>query len=434
MDEEIRKNVLLVSYDFPPVGGGGIQRNVKYLKYLSRKNWITSVLTVKERDYYVFDYTLLDEIKETKIFRANSIDPLSISYKLKNILKNKKGKTTQESGKIDESAWYVSVYRFIKNWFLIPDSYGGWVPFAYKKGKDILKKEKINVILITFPCPSNALVGYLLHRKSKVPFVIDFRDAWLDDPYAEFTWWLHRKVHTYLENKVVSAASRVIVYGEPLKIILESKYPQLKGKISIITNGYDPEDFEAIQPIKKQDKKVRIVYSGSVYVDRRETFKCFVTAVSMLSEYHKNKVEVIFVGDILKWAYEFVEQNKVENIIKFTGYKTHSESLNYLASADAALLFLKKGDFVAYTGKIFEYIGIGLPVMACVESEGACAKLLESINHNQGVVEPDDIAGMKTKLEEIIDNGLPLVDNEKAKVYSRRFHAEILNRVLNEIT
>jgi glycosyltransferase involved in cell wall biosynthesis len=431
-----RKNVLLISYDFPPIGGGGIQRNVKYLKYLSRLNWDTNVLTVKERDFYVFDYSLLNEIKDTTIHRSSSVDPLSVSFKLKKIFRRKargEGNNKPNGSSINESAWYVSLYRFLRDWIIFPDSYGGWIPFAYNKGKEIISNKKPDVIFITFPYPSNALVGYLLHLKFDIPYVIDFRDAWLDDPYVKFTWWFHRKLHTYLEKKLLTSANRVIVYGQPLQDIFEEKYPNLKGKISIITNGFDPEDFENLNPVKKENNKIRIVYSGAVYVDRREVFVNFVKAVEKLSLGDRSKIEIIFVGDKLPWANDLVKDCKLEETITFTGYLNHLDALNYLSSADIALMFLKIGDVVAYTGKIFEYLGLGLPVMACVEKSGACSQLLASINHDQGVVSPSDSDAIAAKLKEIAGKGLPKLDTEKAKIFSRKYHTSILNEILREI-
>lgn len=436
MHNSERKTFLMVSYDFPPIGGGGIQRNVKFLKYLSQLSWDTNVLTVKERDFYVFDYTLLKEIRNTNVYKSGSLDPVSITFKIKTLLKKFKSKdlkkTTQIS-KVNEGAWYVSLYRFLRDWFFFPDGYGGWIPLAYSKGKKIIREKKPDVLFATFPFPSNAFIVYYLHRKFKIPFVIDFRDGWLDDPYTDFPSKLHRICHGYFEKKIVTAATKVIVYGEPLKISLEERYPVLKNKIEIITNGFDPEDFIDIKPVAKNENKIRIVYSGAVYVDRRETYINFIKALTQLDSSVKSSIEIIFVGDKLKWATDLVDEYNLNDIVTFTGYLTHGEALNYLASADVALMFLKIGDKVALTGKIFEYLGLGLPVMACVEPDGACANLLEKINHNHGVVSPSNIEEIKNKLEEIAKSSLPKLNREDAKIFSRKYHTEQLDKILRTI-
>ncbi|MDR6404754.1 MULTISPECIES: glycosyltransferase [Chryseobacterium] len=426
------KRVLLISYDFPPIGGGGVQRNVKYMKYLSRLGWDTNVLTIKERDFYVYDYSLLDEIKQTTIHKADSLDPISIVYKIKKIFKKEKPDDGKEAPGVDESAWYVSVYRFIRDWFMFPDGFGGWIPLAYKKGLEVISNNKPDILLATFPHPTNAILTYFLHKKSKIPYVIDFRDAWLDDPYVSFPSFVHRKIHGFWERKIILGAGRVIVYGTPLKDILEKKYPKLKGNIDVITNGFDPEDFDKVIPVHKNNK-IRIVYSGAVYVDRRETYVNFIEAFSQLPQEIINQFEIVFVGDKLKWATKLIQEKNLTEHISFTGYLQHSEALNYLASADIALMFLKAGDKVALTGKIFEYLGLGVPVFACVEEDGACADMLKSINHDQYVVSPTNIYKMKEIFLNLIHREFKKVDYESVKIYSRKYHAACLNDVLESV-
>lgn len=424
----------MVTYDFPPIGGGGIQRNVKFLKYLNRIGWETNVLTVKERDFYVFDYTQLNEIKETTIYKSNSWDPVSLSYKVKNIF-NKKNTLSSHQSEIKEGAWYVTIYRFIRNWFLLPDGYGGWIPFAYRKGKEVIKRNRPNILFCTFPIPSNAFVTYKLSKRFNIPFVLDFRDGWIDDPYTTFPSKLHLKFHKYYEKKIILSARQVIVYGEPLKIILENRYPILKNKIEVITNGFDPEDFKELTPVvrDKKNKKIRLVYSGSVYIDRRDTFAYFIEAVSLLSVETIQNLEIIFVGDKLKWATDLVESKNLNEIITFTGYLNHKDALNYLASADASLMFLKPGDVVALSGKIFEYIAIGNPIIACVEPNGACSKLLESINHSEGVCSPDKPYKIAEKLTILANGKMSKLNIDDKKKFSRKHHSDQLNGILNKL-
>lgn len=435
-----KPTILLTTYDFPPIGGGGIQRNLKFLKYLDEFGWSTNVLTVKEREYYVYDYTLLKEIPHTKIHRADSLDPASLLTKFKNLknqVKNSKNNNAslnkdQKSG-INESAWYVDLYRVLRDWTMIPDGYGAWMPFAYAKGKEVIKKTKPDVLFATFPFPTNAFITYYLSKKFKIPYVIDFRDPWLDDMYVSFPSFFHKKFHAHYEKKITEHAASVIVYGEPLKISLEKKYPKLKGKVHVINNGYDPADFSDLVPIEKNFNKKRIVYSGAVYVDRRDTYKVFLESISKLSAEERSKLEVIFVGDNLNWALELVDEFKLNDVISFTGYLNHSEALNYLASADCALMFLKKGDRYALTGKIFEYIGLGLPVMACVEPDGECAKLLRELDHNQGVATTDESEIMKDVLQKVINGEMPKLPLERSKIFSRKYHTEVLNEILRKI-
>jgi glycosyltransferase involved in cell wall biosynthesis len=428
----------LVSYDFPPIGGGGVQRNVKFLKYLDRLGWDTHVLTVKERDFYVFDHTLLDEIPNATIHKSASLDPVSLSYSIKKaLLRFKKKKTTDgdshQPARVNESAWYVNVYRFIRDWFLLPDGFGLWIPLAFRQGKKILREVKPQILYATFPHPTNALLTYRLHKSSGIPFVIDFRDGWIDDPYVDFPSAFHRWYHRRCERMVLKSAGAVVVYGDPLKISLQERYPFLSQRIHVITNGFDPEDFDNLEPVIPSKGKKRLVYSGAVYVDRRETFQTFIKALAELTADEKELLEVYFIGDQLKWAVDMVNEFKLDDVIKFSGYLSHKAALNYLSGADAALMFLKAGDVVALTGKIFEYLGLRLPVIACVEPHGACAKLLSSIQHDQGVCPPDDKEKILGVIRSFLNDELQKLSLTGMQVFSRKYHASQLNEILKTV-
>lgn len=434
----MNKRLLLVSYDFPPTGGGGVQRNVKFLKYLSRLGWDTSVLTVRERPFFVYDESLLKEVEGSTIFRSMSLDPVSVGFKVKKVLAKVKSLfgsgSVETAAKLSEGAWYVGAYRKIRDWTLLPDGACGWIPFANRLGYKIARSEKPDILLGTFPGPSNAFVTYNIAKKFKIPYVLDFRDAWLDDPYTTFPSAFHRYYHAHYEKKIVLGAAKVIVYGDPLKEILELKYPVLKGKVEVITNGFDPEDLDGLVPVQRNESKVRLVYSGAVYIDRRETFVTFIGAVCTLPKHILEKLEVIFVGDKLAWTEELVASSGLKDVVRFTGYLPHKEALNYLSSADAALMFLKKGDTVALTGKIFEYIGLGLPIIACVEPLGACATLLSSINHAQGVCSPSSTQEIASRIIALVNGELPALSRDGVNVFSRKYHTERLSQLMSEIT
>lgn len=425
----------MITVGFPPRGGGGVQRNVKFLKYLTRKGWKTNVLTIKDSNFFVKDVTLLDEIPDTKIYRSDSLDPITVMHKVKCFFgrRNKSNKREIKQGEgLKDDAWYVKLYRKLREIVLFPDAYGGWIPFAYRLGKKVIIKENPDVLFASFPGPSNAIITYKLSQKFNLPYIIDFRDAWLDDPYVNFPTDFHRRFHAHYEKKIVLGAKKVVVYGKPLKDILEEKYPELVGRVHIITNGFDPEDIEGVNPKAKMDK-VRIVYSGAVSFDRKENFHVFIEALKELDSDALESIEVFFVGKKYDWAFKLVLQENLNETVHFTGYLPHQEALDYLASADAALMFLAAGDVVALTGKVFEYVGLGLPIIACVEKEGACAKMLRSIGHAQGVCNPASSTEIASRLKELVTNGFPKLSGENIEIFSRKKQADLMNDILLEV-
>ena len=431
---EIR--MLMVTYGFPPRGGGGVQRNVKFLKYLSRMGVRTSVLTVSQSDFYVYDTTLLDEIKDTTtIYRAESLDPSSILAKLRRLPGRTKAGTSTGTGDsgIREGAWYIGIYRKFRNIVLLPDAFAGWIPFAYRLGRKINEEERPNVIFGSFPGPSNAFVTYKIAKKYDIPYILDFRDGWTDDPYVHYPTSLHKKYHAYYERKIVLGAKKVIVNTAALRDRFEGRYPSLTGKIETMTNGFDPEDLENLSPVPNESGKVRIVYSGAVYVDRRESFIAFLQGVALLKDEIKQRIEIVFVGQKHDWAQSLIDEQGLDKLISFTGYLAHKQALSYLASADASLLFLAKGDKVAIPGKMYEYLGLGLPVIAAVEKEGTCSLLLESIHHAQGVCDPATPSEIGEKLTLAAERKLPRIDKAAASTFSRKLHSERLKNILEEL-
>jgi glycosyltransferase involved in cell wall biosynthesis len=260
--------------------------------------------------------------------------------------------------------------------------------------------------------------------------VIDFRDGWLDDPYTKYPTWLHVKGHQYLEKKILERATTIIVYGQVLQDRFEARYPGISKKIQIIPNGFDPEDFLALNPIEKNKNKVRFVYSGNLYGNRKQNFEVFLKALNLLPKDVAEKIEVIVVGPAFDGIKEIIDAESLSEKIKITGYLPHLEALNYLTSADVGIVFLPPNELTGVTGKVFEYIGLGHTVLACVEKEGACSNLLKSIDSDLGVCQPDNpkhIADTILKLNEL---NWPRIKAESAMQFSRKYHTSLLAKIL----
>ena len=146
---------------------------------------------------------------------------------------------------------------------LFPDTCFAWIPFAFLKGYSLIKKHKIDAIVASVWPYSSAVVSYLLSKATGIPFILDFRDGWTDDPYLVRPTLLHKIAHRFLEKLVVSRANVVSVYGDYLRDRFAVRFPDVR--LEVLTNGYDPEDFVGIKPALKNEGLRRIVYSGSVY-------------------------------------------------------------------------------------------------------------------------------------------------------------------------
>jgi hypothetical protein len=172
------KKVLMVAYHYPPIGGGGVFRTLKFTKYLPQFGFRPYVLTVKNSMYTSKDLTLVKEIPpEVRILKTFSFEHrLLRASRLLNI----------DPG-----------------WFFVPDVNVGWLPFSVRAGTKIIKQENIDVIYATAPIWTSLLIGCFLKKKTKKPLVVDFRDPWTINAHVEPPTRFHAKIENFLERKVL---------------------------------------------------------------------------------------------------------------------------------------------------------------------------------------------------------------------------------------
>jgi glycosyltransferase involved in cell wall biosynthesis len=352
------KKVLLTAYHFPPLGGGGVFRVLKFAKYLPEFGYQPHVLTVKNPMYRTRDPTLVREIpSDAKVYRTFSFEhrilraPRLLNINLK--------------------------------WFYMPDQNIGWLPFAVSAGAKIIKKEKIDVIYATAPSWTSLLIGFFLKRKTKKPLVIDFRDPWTDNPFITYPTKFHKWFENKIEKIMVAHADYVTVAFDSIKNTLVKKYPFTKSKIETITNGFDPEDFKNLK-IYEKTGKFTITHVGSIY--GLLTAEPLLVALKELVEEKKEireKVEAVFVGRYGKETWLLVRKLGLQENVRFVDYVPHREGLEFMVNSQALLLLLTVEDSRGkgiLPGKIFEYIASRKPIIAIAPEDGRAAKIIKSVN------------------------------------------------------
>ncbi|MBI4811407.1 MAG: glycosyltransferase, partial [Ignavibacteriales bacterium] len=223
------RNVLVIAYYFPPLGLSGVQRTLKFVKYLPQFGWQPTVLTVTPTGYYAQDYTLLDELhpQHIAIERVGSLDP--------NRLFRHKGVVRMPSER------WRKIFTFISDTFFIPDNKIGWKRKALKKAEGLFRKKNFDVIFATAPPFTDFLIGKELHKKFNKPLVIDYRDPWHEYPYKYYPTPLHKLWNYKLEKKVLKASSRILVTSRKTKELILKRFKFLHyNDITILPHGYDP--------------------------------------------------------------------------------------------------------------------------------------------------------------------------------------------------
>ncbi|MCH7761824.1 glycosyltransferase family 4 protein [candidate division TA06 bacterium] len=420
------RKVLVIAYYFPPMGMGGVQRTLKFCKYLPTFGWKPIVLTIEETGYFAHDPSLLEEVKgKAKIYRT--VDPLSHLARTPN-------------HETRNSRFGRSTSRLLSSWFLFPDSKIGWLPFAFLKGLKIIQKEGIDLLFASAPPYTALLTGWLLKRRTGLPLILDFRDPWTESFFLHPPTPFHRRLHEELERSVLQVADQIISVNDPLGELLDKKLTSKgKGKVTVIPHGYDSEDFKKIQhPASSiQHSAFSIVHVGTLNKWARPD--PLLQAVKGLLEEKKLKrsdLEVHFVGFASNRDLKISQEIGLEDIVKFTPYLPHTKSLRTLLDADLLWLTIRgesdRGGQLRSTGKLYEYLGSRRPIIASVPLKGAAAKTIRETGAGV-VVDPDDIEGLKKFLYDYYlkkKNGdLRETPVEKVEIYERKKLTEKLSQV-----
>ena len=351
-DDGFRK-VLIIAYYFPPMGLSGVQRTVKFAKFLPKYGWKPTVLTVEPTGYYAFDETLLKEAEEAgvKIVRTRS-------YDVNRILK-KQGVIKMPS------EWMRKALQFIGDLFFIPDTKIGWKSIAVRTASELIKQERFDLLFATAPPQTDFLIGAALKRKFEIPLVLDYRDAWLEYPFKYFPTPLHRWWHAHLEKRVLKAADRVIVTHRRVKEGILRRHKAVDyNEVIIISQGFDAEDFPPMNADKHaKPVKMKIAHSGTFYADRNPVIMLHAIAnVLKANPKIRGRIEVQFVGNVREEDKHLVKKLDLQNSVHFLGYLSHRECIKHIAESDV-LWFVIDNDYQT-PGKLYEYFGSRKPLIA----------------------------------------------------------------------
>jgi glycosyltransferase involved in cell wall biosynthesis len=367
------KKVLWISYLFPPLNCG-VGRQVKIAKYLPTYGWLPVVLSVKRsklRPFY--DASVVKDIPpNVEVHRTWSLESkLLMSY-------------------------LPAALHINPKWLHIPDQFIGWFPFALRKGLHIIRNQKVDVIFSTSLPNTCHLVGYALKLRTGLPWVADFRDLWTQSTYVSFPR-LVLGVENKMEAAVMRAADRITTINDPIRQDIQRKYSkQPAEKFITIPHGFDPEDFVDSNSTKKAScNRFTLTYTGSLYGRRKiDTFAYAIKELIDEDSSINEKLNIRFVGNVLP-ARTLCKQLGLDRVMIFSDMVTHQEARDYLSASDVLLFVLGTGDLdeKASTGKLFEYLAIGKPVLA-LGPEGVASNIIREANIGI-VVNPENKEAIK---------------------------------------
>lgn len=353
------KKALIISYYWPPAGGPGVQRWLKFVKYL-RDFDIEPVLYIPDNPQYpMTDFSFVKEVpNDITIYKQPIFEP----YRFASLFSSKSTKRIS-SGVIQSKNQSLTekLLLWIRGNFFIPDSRKYWVRPSVEFLHDILKKEAIDTIITTGPPHSVHLIGHFLKQHNKIQWIADFRDPWTSIGYhkkLKLTSWAKNR-HKELEGLVLKTADKLLVTSETTK----KEFRRMTNKpIKVITNGYDTEKPVAVD----LDEKFTISHIGTMLSGRNPENLWQVLAELVRENPEFNKTLCLqFIGVLSKDVLESLKENDLESYLSVKGYVSHDEAIRFQQKSQVLLLAEidtqeTKG---IIPGKLFEYMASGRPIL-----------------------------------------------------------------------
>jgi len=414
--------LLLVTLYFPPAGGGGVQRPLKFASHLPALGIETHVLAPDDPKW-VHEDADLPLPTQAWIHRARYLGPRS--RRLADELHGRSG--------LDLALRRASS---VGRRLLLPDENVTWNATAIPKAISIVRREGIDVVLTTSPPGSVHLIGAAVQKATGAKWVADLRDSIVLHPHRSVEGTGARakqKARAGIARLVAHQADAIVAASEA--IAAETRAAEPRGRVVTIANGSDFDDFAGLDYVRRD--RFRVTHAGSFFGKRDP--KPFLRA---LAESGLEDVTARFVGDFRPGDREFVDSLGLGDRVELIEYVPRRESLRLQRDSDALLLLIPEADGRGrgiLSGKVFEYLAAERPVLAVVPPDGAAAKLVREAGAGL-VAGPDDVPGIRDALLELHarwrDGGLegtPLSPQWRDKL-SRASRVEELAELLESLT
>lgn len=426
-----KKKVLIITYYWPPSGGSGVQRWVKFCKYLPDFGIEPIVLTVENGTYPLVDATLEKEIAPNlNVYTSKSIEPYSLFGKI--VGQTDKEVSTPSTAFSADGSLLKKFGIWVRANFFVPDARIGWIPLTVRKASKIIQEHNIDTVVTTGPPNSTHLIGLKLTEKiPDLKWIMDMRDPWTQVFYNQVIprHSFASKKDLKLEKKALKRADEVIVVSESMKKVQEEV---LLRKYEVLTNGFDHTDFST-PPITKSDK-FEITYTGSM--TEAAIPYSFFEVIKLMEKEYRDILSINFYGSINEKVKKIILDTGLGDIINFHEYIPHLQAKKKMQEADLLLLVIPKtdGNELIMTGKIFDYIGAQKNILCLGPKKGDAAKIIEEYKLGYNV-SYDEKKALQNTLEELIKSETnsykPWSTDLKSHPFSRYSLTKKLSQILS---
>jgi glycosyltransferase involved in cell wall biosynthesis len=431
------KKVLILTYYWPPGGGAGVQRCLKFVKYLREFGYEPIVYTSLNGEMPVIDNSLMRDIPEgVRVLKTPIWEPYNLYKSFIGQGKDEKINAAFLTEKKKPSLTQkVSVW--LRGNIFIPDARKFWIKPSVKYLTHYLKDNPVDIIFSSGPPHTMHLIAYHLKKKFNIPWVADFRDPWTNIDYYKDLMLSPAadKKHHRLEQLVVTTADKVVVIGETMK----TEFETLSGrKVDVIYNGFDTDDIDNSAGIKR-DEKFSLAHIGTL-VKTRNPMVLWKTLSELVAndKGFADDLLIKLVGKVDFSVRESLKEYELEKYVQYTEYLPHGEIGGVQKASQVLLLLLNNTPNAKgiLTGKFFEYLASERPILCIGLTDGDAAKIIDNTKAGYTIGFEDSVSMKKTilRLYDDYKNGSLIVNSQNINQYSRRnlTHqlADLMNKTL----
>lgn len=407
--DAMSERALIITYYWPPSGGPGVQRYLKFAKYLPRFGVEPIILTVQNPTYPILDPSLEKEVPPgLRVYRTRTVEPFGLYAGLL----GQKAASIKPTIELEGESARTAMASWIRANLFVPDARTGWYLTARKKAAELIETFRIGTVITTGPPHSVHLIGRKLHQTTHVRWLADLRDPWTRVYYNQLLprSALARQLDERLEQGVLRQADEVIVVtpsqAELCRTLHERAY-------RVITNGFDPADFRDLEIHPPPQDRLLLRHIGTIgEAAVPDVLLETLAALTRGEESVSPRPLIEFIGEVHNRLPQRVEELGLEGVVRFRSYLPHREALEAMCGSDALLLSIPDVEEIRHhiPGKLFEYIGSGRPILLLGPPDGDAARIVT--RESAGMVSGfRDVNAIRSALENLIhqkmEGGVP---------------------------
>ncbi len=447
-----RLHWLCIAYAFPPINRSGTHRTLGFVNHLDRLGWDATVLTVEPGSEPV-DEALSSRVPAgTTVIRTPWVDLIDVAKSMTRLGRRSRATVTQ--GHPKSTPCHTSTLRaapvsacraadfsprgftcaraypaketpehnsefcsngrsprdYVSRLLMTPDSRVGWIPQAVRAGLRAVRRRRPDVIYSTSPYMSAHLIALMLARRTRIPWVADFRDPWRGNPFRNLGYSSLEWLDARMEAAVLRRAAHIVCNTPTMMEHLRRRMPAPAGKCSTILNAYDAELLEGIQPKRPTSADAIVLTHCGQFYGRRSPNVWF-KALRRLTERPGGLAKPVLFVQIGPDTYDgkslakLAADEGVVDRVRILGPTSHAEALSYMAGSDALALAGSSGPAseLQVPNKLFEYLAVRRPIIATLTRQSPGVSILKDARAPHSVCEPDDDRAVAAAIEQIAE-------------------------------